>query len=479
MLFYFLFTPLGQANIYDFLSYKLSQKADLNIKVISVQIEKYPQVRLVMKLENKAKLTLWGYADDALVDMNYTLTSNCLATEHCKIEDDIDIHGQVKGPYTRLVIDGSGTALDGTVHYNGIKYTDKVEDMTIDLRQINSTKLFRLLGQTALIKGKANAHAHFSTMNETQKLGYFIYDVKDENFQGIPLQLHTKVNIENDSHTFSADINATGLKLHITKGKYNQTKKKASAFYILDVKELSKLETLLGYRYRGPFYAMGEIFYDKSIKVQGLSKSFGGMTEFDFKDKQLNIALKDVYLEEIMHLFPFPPMIKAKARGDIHYDFNKETLDVKTKLKEAKFVHSKLVDVIYQKSGANMLEETFNNATLDLTYHKQNILGNLKLANAHSHIYLTSAKINTTQSTINAYFDFQMQRQEFSGKVFGDLTSPDVNLNMQKLIRYQMDKQVDKMIGKHNRKMMESMPMAPVAKDVATDMGASFMKVFF
>jgi len=74
---------------------------------------------------------------------------------------------------------------------------------------------------------------------------------------------------------------------------------------------------------------------------------------------------------------------------------------------------------------------------------------------------------------------FQMQKQEFSGKVFGSLDNPHVNLNMQKLIRYQMDKQVDKMIGKNNRKIMEKMPMGGVAKDMATDMGASFMKVFF
>jgi hypothetical protein len=72
-----------------------------------------------------------------------------------------------------------------------------------------------------------------------------------------------------------------------------------------------------------------------------------------------------------------------------------------------------------------------------------------------------------------------MQKNVFSGKVYGRLDDPKVNLNMQKLIRYQMDKQVDKMIGKDGREIMEKMPMGDVAKDMATDMGASFMKVFF
>lgn len=479
ILFYFLFTPLGKTNIYNMLGYALSQKAGVTLEVKSLDIQDYPQVRVVLQIEHKAELTLWGHLDDALVDMDYTMTSQCIATEHCKLDDTIDIEGHIQGPYTKLSIYGEGKALDGQVHYSLVKYPEKAEHIDAKLKDCNATKLFRLLGQTALIKGKANATVHFSLMNETQKQGYIVYDVKDENFRGIPLSLHTKVNINDDEHTFIANIDSDNLKLNITKGKYNQKTKKASAFYVLDVQNLSKLEHLLGYKYRGDIYAMGEITYDKTIQVTGLSKSFGGMTDFHFQDNILTLTLEDVHLHEILHLFPFPPMIKANAKGSIVYNFNAASMKVRTTLKQAKFVHSKLVDVIYKKSGANMLKETFNDASLDLDYHHNVIIGNLKLANPHSHVYLTSAKIDTQKSTINAYFDFQMQAQEFSGKVFGDLENPHVNLNMQKLIRYQMDKQVDKMIGRSNRKMMEKMPMAPVAKDVAADMGASFMKVFF
>jgi hypothetical protein len=42
-----------------------------------------------------------------------------------------------------------------------------------------------------------------------------------------------------------------------------------------------------------------------------------------------------------------------------------------------------------------------------------------------------------------------------------------------------MDKQLDGIIGKDGRKLMESMPMGGVAKDVATEVGASFMGIFF
>ena len=87
--------------------------------------------------------------------------------------------------------------------------------------------------------------------------------------------------------------------------------------------------------------------------------------------------------------------------------------------------------------------------------------------------------MNTNKNTINAYFDFKMQKQEFSGKVYGALDDPEVDLNMKKLIRHKMDKQMDSMVGKGNRKMMEKMPMGEAAKDAASGVAGGFMGVFF
>ena len=87
--------------------------------------------------------------------------------------------------------------------------------------------------------------------------------------------------------------------------------------------------------------------------------------------------------------------------------------------------------------------------------------------------------MNTNNNTINAYFDFKMQEQEFSGKVYGALDDPEVDLNMKKLIRHKMDEQMDSIVGKGNRKMMEKMPMGEAAKDAASGVAGGFMGIFF
>jgi len=479
ILFYFLFTPLGTSNIYTFIGQKLSQKAGMKIEVKSLDISHYPQIRIVMNIERKAKLTVWGYLDDVLIDADYTLSSHCIATEHCKIDDDIAIKGHVNGPFTRLYITGEGTAIDGNVTYHATKYSNKVKNLAIKMHDVNSTKLLKLLGQDALLQGKADANVSFEYMDDLHKKGSIVYHVEDENFQGIPLTLHTQVQIEDDTHHFNIDITSKVLSLHLSKGEYDQSKKRAHASYVLDIKQLSALEHILGYKYQGPFYTRGEILYDKYFKITGLSKSLGGMLDFTFEKDKLDIQLKNVIFEDLMHLLSLPSLLSATTTGDIIYHFIEKTLVVDTALHDAHFKNSKLIHIIRKKSGVHMEKESFNNSKLELTYYENIINGNLKLTSARSHVYLSSTIIDTNLSTINAYFDFKMQHQEFSGKVYGNLENPKVNLNMQKLVRYQMDKQVDKMIGKDGRKIMEHMPMGGVAKDMATDMGASFMKVFF
>ena len=479
VLLYLLYTPWGNSHIYSFASYKLSQKSDMLIEVQSINVYNYPDVNIEMNIERKAKLTLNGEVNDHFVDMDYTLTSECIASDICKIDDEIDIEGHIKGPFYHINIRGQGTALDGNVSYSVMKFTDKVENLKLAMRDVNSSKLATLLGQDALIKGSADVDVNFKIMDEHTKKGYFTYDVKDHNFSGMPLNLHTKVNIDGMKHTFVMNVTSPHVLLNITKGHYDQEKKLATAFYTLDIKDLTKFESILGFKYLGPFYTMGEIKYDKYLRINGLSKTFGGMTDFLFEKDGLHIELYGVSFKRIMEIFEYPSILTADTNGDIYYNFIQETMVVNAKLKNAKFLDSKLVNIVRKKSGVNMRRETFDNCYLDLTYHNAVILGTLKFSNKRSHVKLSSAKMDFTNNTVNAYFDFKMQKQEFTGKVYGSIDDPKVNLNMQKLIQYQMDKQLDAMMGKNNRKMMNKIPMAPMAKDVAAGMGASFIKVFF
>ncbi len=479
ILLYLLLTPSGHQHIYNFIGKQLSHEAGLDVQVQSMDVTNYPQTHLVLHIEKKAKLTLYGYLDTERLDMNYTLTSDCIASEYCEIEDDISIDGTIKGLWSKLQIRGKGYALDGNVSYAALKYPDKAENILLQMTDVNSSKLFKLMGEESLIAGKADVNLHFAYMDKQHKKGAITYHVKAHNFQGLTLALTTHIDIEDDHHTFNIDLNATAFTLYLQDGTYNQKEKKAHAHYLLQIEDLRALEQILGYTYRGSLDATGEVSYATYLKITGVTSSFGGKSHFLFEKEKLHITLNKSNLQDILSLFSIPHMLDATATGEIEYHLISKILTAKTKLTQAHFVPCTLSDALKKKAGIDLLKERFDNAHLNLVYHNKVIQGELKLANDHSHLFLTNTLIDTHLNTLDAYFDLKMQGEEFSGKVYGSLDSPKINLNLQKLMRYQMDKQVDKMIGKNNRKIMENLPMGGVAKDVATDMGASFMKVFF
>lgn len=478
-LFYLLSTPLGNQNIYDYIDYRLSKKTDFDIKVKYINIDNYPQATIELIIEGKAHFVLKGYMDTTSMDMRYTLISDAIY----KVDDDINISGSIAGDYSELEITGEGKALDGNLSYSAIKFTDKAEDIKLKMRDINSTKLFVLLEQKSLISGLANIDIDFKLMQEDNIQGVLRYDIYDNNFSGIPIDFHTTVALSNMRHKFRANISSPSMEINVTNGEYKQDKKIAHAHYVIDIEDLSKLESLLGYKYQGAFFARGEMRYDRELNITGLSKSFGGLLDYIYIKDNLKVKLEDVSFVDFMSIFPYPKIISANATGEINYDFLKKRLSVNTELKNTKFLSSQLVSIIYQKSGVNMMKEVFDDSYLEASYQDSILLGDVEIANETSHVFITSVNMNSQKNTVNAYFDFDMQKQAFSGKIYGSLSEPKVNLDMQRLIKFQMKKQLDLIMGRGNRigveKMIDTIPMANVAEGVATEAASSFIGMFF
>jgi hypothetical protein len=472
-------TSTGKQYLRDIASQKLSEKSGLQVLVKSIDLTQYPTIIAVMNIEKKAKLTLTGLLTHSSLDMDYKLVSECIATEVCRIDDAINISGHVEGPYSGLSIKGKGQALDGNVSYHLVKYTDKVEDLSIVMREVNSTKLFTLMGYDELIKGKANIDVNFEFMEKENRKGSFVYEVKESNLSGLTLDLHAEDHIKGALHTFHSSITSPYMTLHISDGQYDQAKKLARASYILDVKELSALETLLGYQYRGPFYATGEMIFNDHLMITGQSNTFEGKLNYFFEKDGLFIDLNHVSFNRFMQIFPYPPIMSADVVGNMYYNFIKETLVVNTELDKAKIIHTKLMRLIRRRSAVNLKRETFYKSQLDATYHDGILVGDIKLRNNSNRLYLTGITMNSDENSIDTYFDVKMQDREFSGKIYGSLDDPQVNLKLQKLIKYEMSQQMDRIMGKEATRAIRDIPMESMAEGMAAGASASFIKVFF
>jgi len=420
-----------------------------------------------------------GLINENWVNMDYAIHAGRLPSHIVTIEDDVNLSGHINGPFAGLEITGKGEAMNGTVAYHGTKVGDTLEQLTITMNDIHALKLSTLLGQNTFPHGRADIKADFAYLGKEKKRGSLVYTLNRGTLSTLPFTMKARIDIENEKQTFAGDMTLANAKINISKGSHNSDANLTTAFYVVDVKELTAFEELLGFRYQGPLYAMGEASYTDHLKLQGLSKTFGGILEYVYENDRLDMDLKDVSLKRFMSLFPHPILLDADTTGKIRYDFMQKRMVVNTKLENAKFLPSDMVSTIYKKSEVNMLVEEFDDSTLVAVYQNDILRGDLKLESSSSSFYLTNTTLNTDKNTIDAYFDFKMQDQEFTGKVYGSLDDPKVNLNMQKLIRHKMDEQMDSMVGEGNRKMMEKMPMGEAAKDAASGVAGGFMGVFF
>lgn len=483
LLYYLTTTDTGRRYSYHSLERIIEKKSHIPIKIEDITLRNFPKISINVILKHRYHTSIQGKISRDKLNLVYTIQSECIESHLCLMNDEVDIQGEIKGPRKNFTITGSGKALEGKIEYRAIKIPKGIENLHLSAHQINALKLFSLFNLNPYFKGKANIQADFSIIKKDQREGALTYDVEDKNFYGLPVKVHTQYKMKEQQIDFLGTLTAPAFKLDITKGHYNAQSKTAYAFYLLNAKDLRTLQPLLRGKYEGVFYSMGEINYaHKALTIEGLSKSYGGLLAYLYEPQKdlMTLDFDNVSLIKILNIFDLPPIVKADVVGKLTYEFDKNLYTLNTKLNDAQIVQQDLIDVVYDKVDVNLALETFDNSFLNLTYQNNILLGDLKLENDTGHLLLTDTQINTKEKNIDAFFDFKVQKQEFSGSVYGSLEHTKVDLDVQRLIRFQMEKQLDRIIGANSAiKMMRKMPMEDVAEDMATGTAASFIKAFF
>ena len=237
-LYYAVYTDSGKKFSYNVLSFIISQKVHLQTKVTDINLTNYPYMTASLMIEDMYQLDIDGYYKNRQFDMHYTLNSHCIKSDVCKIKGDVAIEGNFRGPKRNILISGKGVALDGNISYTGIKERHAFRDINIDIQEINASKLFKLLGQKAEFRGKANAYIHFDTLSKKQRIGTLDYAVKESRYHGLDVHLNAHITVKDDTHTFDIHFFTPTAALHLLQGTYRRKEKKAKAIYLLDVKML-------------------------------------------------------------------------------------------------------------------------------------------------------------------------------------------------------------------------------------------------
>jgi len=470
IIFYLLHTTLGNQTLADFLSSYLSKKTKNHLEVSSLKIDAYPILEMNITVNNGAMAHLKGTATKSRIEMDYHLVGDSFHYNNIVLKDKLNIKGHILGILSDALIRGQGEICDGRTEFNFIKTPKSFKDINVHLSSVSSEKVLNFLHYKPLVTGKADIDASFKKFSKYQKDGKALILMHNANMPSVsgavPFDLKTEIEFKDMEYFYKGGIKSKIGSLTIVDGYYHPTKREAKSLYALNLKELAYFEPFLKHKYQGAFESEGSIYYKDGFHIRGKSNKFGGLLEYEYQNKGLELKLEAVSLVKLLKFFSYPALLSAKVYGSIDYDLEDKIVLMNTKLKEARFRKTKMTDMIFNATGIDMLQDVYNNSSFVGGYQNNLLKSTLKIDNGVKHVYLTDTVMNSKTNSINSKFEVKIVGEELYGDIYGTLDNPKVSIDMQKLLKYQLNKQIGNFLGTENKDAIKK-ELKSVTEDVS------------
>ena len=435
IIFYFLNTNMGHEDLKNFLENSLSEKTDHKIKVTSLNLDHYPNLTIKLKINNALNVTLRGELDNEDISMQYHLTGDSFKLNNLSINDKIDIYGTLVGSFNSLEVTGSGEAFDGRVEYTFTNLPSIIKDMSLEMKEVNSSKVLNFLEQKEFVYGRVDINAHFTKFSKYEKEGEATINMAKAHVpllqQKIPFKLHAKLDFANIEDRFNATLTSKVGKITVKKGVYDSRKKNFSSLYHVHLTDLAYFEKLLHYQYKGSLNTTGRIDYNsdnEQLKVKGVTSKLGGELTYLYRNRDIDLKLKNLSLKKLLNQLDTPLLFNSKINGTINYSAKEDLVVINTQLKETRFVPSKLTQTIQEKLKVNLLKGSYEESYFSGGVKGDTLSTILMLDNGENHIKLTKTKLNTKNHKLSSNFKMKMNGTKIEGKLYGTLEKPQVKI---------------------------------------------------
>ncbi len=472
VIFYLLNTSLGHYTIAQNLSSVLSKKTKNDLKVSALNIDNYPKIRMNIKINNGATALIEGEVKGKELDMDYHLFGNSFRYNAIHLKEKLDIKGHVSGLFSQPFIKGEGKVFEGEVAFSFIKTSKAFKNLKIALRDVNSKKVLIHLKKKPLLRGKADINAYFKYFSKYKSDGDALVYMKKANMPlvsgTVPFSFKSKIKFKDMEYFYDIGIKSDIGNMIVANGYYHKSKHEVKANYAVDLKELAYFEKFLKYKYSGSFQSEGEMnYYKKELTVTGQSNKFEGLLKYKYAKDKLELNLYGTSLVKLLRFFSYPRLLSAKVYGSIDYHIKDKIVLVNTKLKETKFRKTKMTDMIFNTTGIDMLKDTYNDSSFVGGYQNSVFSSTLKIDNgSDKHVYLTDTKMYSKTNAIKSKFEVKIAGEELYGGIYGTLENPKVSIDMQKLLKYQLNKRLGEWLGTEQKEEIKQ-KLNSVKEDVS------------
>jgi ribosome-associated translation inhibitor RaiA len=284
----------------------------------------------------------------------------------------------LKAINTKQLVQGtSDIALSKTKYY--VNLVDfEAKNIHIDLQGAKIEELLNLLDKPIYAKGDLNISADIKNIDISNLDGAIVANISKGKINNEVVNKEFSQTLQT-AINFDGDINASLLgkivevkselvtslaDIFINKTIIDLEKNKTTSDYKIDVKNLNKLEGIIGKKINGEFITTGNIVSENSITlVDGTSNILESDASYNFKIKDsnvqnINFKIENAKLEKLFHMLNEP--VYAKGNLLIQGDIKNAKLDKLDGLIISKVSQAKIVNEVVNTVFKHEIKDVIN-----------------------------------------------------------------------------------------------------------------------
>ena len=316
-------------------------------------------------------LSIWNRWVDLKYDIKITDLSilNNLVNQNLKSE--LFTNGVFKGDYQSAIIQGFSNIANSETKYNLVLKDFKIKDIFLELKNAKIDEFLNFMNKPHYLNGDLTINANIRNIDNNNLDGKLIANISKGQLENDVINkefnqtFSSKINIDGDIEASFLGKNAeiktqllTSIgNLILEKTLVDLEKDRVVSDYKFEVKNLQKLESVLGRKLIGDFNTTGNILYDNLIlSVDGNSDIFESSTVFRFKledniAKDISFKVENTKIEKLLDFLNEPIYATGdfNVQGEIQ-NSNLEELSgtIISKISDAKLVNE-VVNAVFKQ----------------------------------------------------------------------------------------------------------------------------------
>jgi len=313
-------------------------------------------------------------------------------------------------------------------------YADALFDMQID---ISNADMKNLQGDvnTEIREGLLDSRYLTKAYKFTSKMPKTLFSAKTYT------TLHK--NIVDTKINFSSTL----ADLSVKKARFNMKDASIKSDYRVKIADLNRLYFVTERHLKGALVANGELTKAKDLDFTAHSNIAGGKLDAKLHNDDFHANLDSLKTLDILDMLIYPQIFKASLDADLDYNLATSKGNLSGFLSNGTFMKNQLLDLVKKYAHTDMYIEKFK-GDVNADINKENIVAAFDLRSNTSSIKTTNTKINTLTQKINSKIDIVANKNPLSITLKGNIKSPKIRVNANKIIKKEVEKVVHKKVSK-------------------------------